>query len=168
MPFDNTLRPPSTASATEHVNRLLKKGYYPINKLPRDSLLRIPWENGPVVSHGLTTGLPKVQRGTVDRYDLPAITHNGAMCAWGPVVYPLLWKQLREHANEKEPSTELLKRFVLDIARIANSAALQRTLLQSYIIAHLQENKDRAFLRVAIDSALCLLSKEESSAAPHR
>lgn len=156
MSLDQTLRPESTHSRTEQINRLLNKGYHPINILPRDSLLRIPTQEGPTL-----LSIPKVKVGTLAEPNAPT-TQSGGTCTWGPVVYLVAWKT----AVRKGEHTYSMKLFAEDIRRFKHSPTLQESLLCMYLVAHIESDPAKATLRPAIDAALRLLQADRGKLEP--
>lgn len=158
MSLNRTLRPESTESRQEWINRLLGKGYHPIDVLPRDVLLRIPWEQGPTLQMR-ATGLPKIDhRDSVAEQNVTLRVSKPepmGTCTWGFVVYLVMWDVGRARGlNSYNMGT-----FAADIARYKKDQQLQRALLVTFLMSGIKAHRDRETMRLAIDGALRLLDQ---------
>jgi hypothetical protein len=163
MPKQPVLHPPSTPSREEHINRLIHRGFYPADNIPKEIVRHLQIEPGPAIDGVLDkqsarSMLPKIIGKNVEdiRPGTADITGN---TRWCPVVYWILW-------NRSDNTTPLLSEYLQEFSRMQSDTNRQMALLVLYLLrVSLPSSSSKSglfpgpklLLRRAIESAIRIL-----------
>ena len=169
MAIDSILRPDSTPKKEDEIQRLLKKGYFPVHTLPRDTINRIHTVNGPLLPGmvGNPAGLYKVPAGTVDTAAVPVSSFRTGtnQTVWGSVLYVVIWETgtIQARAGTRP---YLLAQYIQDAEKYNGNSKRQQALYTQYVVAYADKHPQKAYIRQAIAGALSALEKERTEKEP--